>query len=169
MTKRQESRAEAPPGSGRKRETRSKERTIGARKGIEGKTATLSISIRSDFTRTTITLFTSARADHPARRRCAYATSPLRSEPGSFRRCLGYVYFRSLYTRNGREQIFAIVAGAVRRRDRHPKSRPQNYFRSASALFGTFATTSYFGSTSSVISYFRTAPSSTATSLSLSR
>ena len=42
------------------------------------------------------------------------------------------------------------------------------YLSIASALLGTFATTLYFGSTISVISYFSTVPSSTATSLSFS-
>src|SRR6516162_6681586 len=49
------SRAEAPPGSERRRKVRSKRRTIGARRRIEGKTTTPSLSIKSEFARTTVT------------------------------------------------------------------------------------------------------------------
>ncbi len=59
--------------------------------------------------RVAVTLFTSARADHPAQRRSAYAAWRLRSVPGSFLQCLGHLYFHSLYARNGRKQIFAVV------------------------------------------------------------
>src|SRR6516225_6800647 len=47
------SRAEAPPGSERRRKVRSRERTIGAQRRIEGKRTTPSLSIKSEFARTT--------------------------------------------------------------------------------------------------------------------
>src|SRR6516165_10147065 len=47
------SRAEAPPGSERRRKVRSRERTIGARRRIEGKRTTSSLSIKSEFARAT--------------------------------------------------------------------------------------------------------------------
>jgi len=56
-----------------------------------------------------------------------------------------------------------------RPRSKGDRSPIRYYFSWVSALFGTFATTVYLGSTSSVMSYFRTAQSRTATSLSLRR
>ena len=47
------SQAAAPPGSGRKRRRQPTEPTIGVSKEIEGGTATPSLSIRSEFARTT--------------------------------------------------------------------------------------------------------------------
>src|SRR6516225_9969970 len=47
-------RAEAPHGSERRRKVRLRKRTIGARRRIEGKTTTPSLSIKSEFARTTV-------------------------------------------------------------------------------------------------------------------